>query len=664
MSHSRRRELRMVPLDPAAFDDRYVLADDELTLGELLAEQPAYALEPLDPDDLKIRVSRLLISAVEADAATPLFRPPGIAFPVGTAAVAPAVAAGAAEEPAPGSGAAVVAAVEHPEAVDERWAVLIAHDVEISRAAGYLDSGLSVLVTCEKLLVEHLVAEIAGRSGRRARIVEPERGDGGPADPIGGAGGRRQEVLAAINAAVREAKPNDVVVVPHLDLLAGGTDATLNAEARELTDVLYERSAVTLLAFTDPSLMVPEVLANRFAVRLSIDILPREVASVGGAAVPIGAALVTRAEAELFAGFEARTLYKHIAGMNPVRLRHAVRYAYHIHRGRPASFGDLVAQLRTFKARTAGVEVPNVTFREIGGYADVRRELERAIEIIRAADRLPDKLRFDLVPRGFIFHGPPGTGKTLFAKAIANAFDATILIVSGPEITDMYVGESERKVREIFAEARRNAPAVIVFDEFDSIASRRSGRDDGGSRAGNAMVAQLLTEMDGFRPEVPVIVIGTTNRIDIIDDALLRPSRFKPIRIDLPDEEARRAIAKVHARHFDVAVDEDLIDRIARATAQLNGDEIRSVFRDARADELVGDPPQPADARRLGELVGRLRLANQERDAEKQAAAGPARRAATRPARVPLTPPRPAAANPNATTANAINPTATEGTSR
>jgi transitional endoplasmic reticulum ATPase len=261
-----------------------------------------------------------------------------------------------------------------------------------------------------------------------------------------------------------------------------------------------------------------------------------------------------------------------------------------------------------------------VPLEDIGGYQDVKAELSRALKIIggAAADeqRLPERLRHDLVPRGFIFHGPPGTGKTLFAKAIASQLDATILVVSGPEITDMYVGESERKVRDLFAEARRNAPAVLVFDEFDSIAGRRTGRDDGGSRAGNAIVAQLLTELDGFRPEVPVLVIGTTNRIDIIDDALLRPSRFRPIKIDLPDAPARQAIAKVHADHFEIECSDALLTAIAEATEGMNGDEIRSIFRDARADQLVGDLRRP-DARRLGELIGALRMAQQQRDIDK-----------------------------------------------
>jgi transitional endoplasmic reticulum ATPase len=167
---------------------------------------------------------------------------------------------------------------------------------------------------------------------------------------------------------------------------------------------------------------------------------------------------------------------------------------------------------------------------------------------------------------------------------------------------------------------------VIVFDEFDSIASRRSGREDGGSRAGNAIVAQLLTELDGFRPEVPVLVIGTTNRLDIIDEALLRPSRFRPVHIDLPDETARRAIAMVHAKHFGVPVSPSVLERIALATAGMNGDEIRSVFRDAGADALIGDPPKPVTPRRLGELVGALRRAGQERDVSRsQRGAAPAR---------------------------------------
>lgn len=625
-----KRRLTLVSTTPQELRDRYLMApvdDPNLTLGQLLEEFPALSLTELGEDHLRLPLSRVLMDVLDQPpvVGTPLYLPPGVtlgALP-GRAEDADARAPSPLPEP---QDRTVAPAGGHPERLSEREAVLIAHDVEISRAAAYLESGLSVLIRCEKLLVEHLAAEIAGRSGRAQQTVRLAE-NGAEAAVHGGFGpGRRAELLAMLHTAVTDAPPEDVVIVPHLDLLAGGSDAALTAEARELTDVLYERSERVLLAFTDPSLVVPEVLAGRFGVRLALDILPREVETADSRRVPLGQALITQAEAELFSDFDPADLYKHVAGMNAVRLRHAVRFAYHHHvgpdgsqePGRRPTFADLLQELRIFKARTSSAfEVPNVSLKEaIGGYQEVKDELQRALDIVGGAADLPKELRHDLVPRGFIFHGPPGTGKTLFAKAVASELGATILVVSGPEVTDMYVGESERKVRDLFAEARRNAPAVIVFDEFDSIAAQRTGRDDGGSRAGNAVVAQLLTELDGFRPEVPVLIIGTTNRIDLIDDALLRPSRFRPIKIDLPDHPARIAIAQVHAKHFGVAVRPALLRRLATATEGMNGDEIRSVFRDARAEELVGGRGAP-DARRLGELVGELRRARQQRDLDR-----------------------------------------------
>jgi transitional endoplasmic reticulum ATPase len=647
-----RRTLSFAPADADAFNGRYLLAaadEPELTLGELLRAHPAMCLQELDIPYLSLKLTSLNIRVEQPPPGTPLYLPPAMSLADFASAVAhangdsdgraDAAAPGAASASGPArsgrdaeqAGSEADDATGFPSRLSDRKAVLVAHAAEIAQAASYLDGGMSVLVRCEKLLVEHLADEIAALSGRTARHIRPAQA-GGPGggdgharpDLLGIGGGRRADVMAALQLAVAEAGSDDVIVIPHLDLLAGGSDATLSNEARELTDLLYERSERVILAFTDPSLVVPEVLANRFAIRLAIDILPRLARLGDGTMVPVGRALVTKDEAALFDGFDPIALYKHVAGMNAVRLRHGLRFAYHQYtaggRRRPA-FADLLHELRVFKARTStAFEVPNVPLEAIGGYDDVKAELGRALEIISGAAtderRLPERLRHDLVPRGFIFHGPPGTGKTLFAKAIASKLDATIMVVSGPEITDMYVGESERKLRELFAEARRNAPAVLVFDEFDSIAGRRTGRDDGGSRAGNAIVAQLLTELDGFRPEVPVLIIGTTNRIDIVDDALLRPSRFRPIKIDLPDEPARRAIAEVHARHFEVECSDRVLAAIANATEGMNGDEIRSVFRDARADELVGERRRP-DARRLGELIGALRMSRQQREIDK-----------------------------------------------
>jgi transitional endoplasmic reticulum ATPase len=644
----RRGRIRVVlnPLgDREKFATRTLLAgqdEPDLTLRELLTQDPAMATEPVEPEVLDVPVARLNIVVAEAVTGTayywavPPVPQPGVDLESGPE--------GQAEEQPGGSPTApevppdVPPANGHPAAITDAEAVRIAYR-EIARKAGaYLDAGLSVLIKCDKLLVENLAREITDRSGRTPRVVEAA-----PAapDPAGIQPTRRQQALLALQQAVRAANPaTDVVLVAHLDLLAGGADATLGSEARELTDVLYEPVTApdgtragdcVLLAFVDPSLVVPEVLANRFAVRLAVDVLPREVPAADGTTMPIGTALVTADEAAVFSGFDPVRLYKHVAGMNAIRLRHAIRFAVHVHRDTGAPFAKLVEELRVFKATTStsSFEVPNVRFRQIGGYGEVRAEMERALTLIAGTRGMSDELRSELAPRGFIFHGPPGTGKTLFAKAVATALEGTILVVSGPEVTDMYVGESERRVREIFAEARRNAPSVVVFDEFDAIAARRTGHGDGGGRAGNAIVAQLLTEMDGFRGAVQVLVIGTTNRLDIIDNALLRPSRFRPVRIDLPDLEACRAIAEVHAAHFDIGVTPELLDAIAQATLGMNGDEIRSIFRDLRADQVLGTDHGLSVPRHLGMLVGRLRRTAQERDLAQTATPPQARTTAT-----------------------------------
>ena len=136
----------------------------------------------------------------------------------------------------------------------------------------------------------------------------------------------------------------------------------------------------------------------------------------------------------------------------------------------------------------------------------------------------------ELIPKGMIFEGPPGTGKTYFAKAIATAIDATAIVVSGPELKSKWVGESEANLRNIFTRARRSAPSIIIFDELDSFAHRRGSYT--GSGVEHSMVNQLLTEMDGFRSEELVFIIGTTNFVEALDDALLRPG---PVRAQNPD---------------------------------------------------------------------------------------------------------------------------------
>ncbi|MFI9151298.1 ATP-binding protein [Streptomyces sp. NPDC053367] len=608
------RPLRLATTDHAGRITLYSAPDDR-PLREVLASCEVWLLDPLEPELLDLPWSAFAAHCVlrsELPPGAALFAPPGagsVERPT-LEKSPPAVEAEPAVEAAP-------AGAGHPERITDAEAVRRAYYPHIERVASLLRSRLPVLVISEKLVVTHLWEEMVTLAGCRGIRLDDDSADdpgGDPRDPTAGvpeaSTNLRQRRLARLRAQLEELKEGDVIVLTHLDLLAGSNDLGRHPEARELVELLYAFPDQLVLAFADPTLPLPDVLAERFSARVTLSGLPPEVRTPDIEPTPLGRALVTQEEADTFEGFQPREFYKHVAGMNPVRLRQAMRYAHEKHRDRPgrATLQDLRETLLTFKAQQSShFEVPDVTLDDIGGYDEVKDEIRQTLAIISGAQSLPDdmeEVRSELVPRGIIFYGPPGTGKTLFAKAIANGMNATIQVVSGPEVTDMYVGESERKVREIFASARRSAPAVIVFDEIDAITMERTNRPDGGSRAGNSVVAQILTEMDGFRPEVPMLVIGTTNRIDIIDKALLRPSRFRSIAISLPDVAARRAILRHHARRYHIELEDEVLELIADATARRNGDELRALMRDAFVGRhLHGIEP---DARRLGWLVGRL----------------------------------------------------------
>jgi ATP-dependent 26S proteasome regulatory subunit len=601
--------LEIVYQDPAQIAD-YSGQPADTPLADALTKAGLGLTAPLPAD-----LAALPISAVDVVrlAAAALPEDSTIYFPDGRSLPVAAVRTARETEPTPPGPAA------RPATINEGDATRIAYDSNVREAASFLRAGLSVLVSCEKLVVPHLAEHIVRVSGQEPCVLSvpttQEDKTEPPIDMRQVGTSLRQRMLAQLRDLLRETTAGQVLVLTQLDLLGGGSDATLANETRDLVDLVYSAEGVVLLGFSDPSLTLPEVLAARFAVRIACEGSPRSVRHPQyGDVQPIERTLVTVAEAERFAGLDQVDFYKYVAGLNPVRLRQAIRYAYEETEGRDqVTVKDLQDNIRKFKAQaSSSFEIPTVSFADIGGYADVKAEIGRALDVMSATRSLSERyreLRGELIPRGFIFHGEPGTGKTLFAKAIANLMEATIQVVSGPEVTNKYVGESERRIRELFAEARRNAPSVIVFDEFDSIAASRSSSDDGGSRAGNAMVAQILTEMDGFRPDVQMLVIGTTNRLEIIDKALLRPSRFQSFHIGLPDAEARRGIIAVHAKRFDIDVS-GLVEPLIVASDGWNGDEIRALFRDAFVGRWREDIA--ADAERLGQLVGRYQRARRE----------------------------------------------------
>lgn len=194
--------------------------------------------------------------------------------------------------------------------------------------------------------------------------------------------------------------------------------------------------------------------------------------------------------------------------------------------------------------RECVVEVPNISWDDIGGLENVKRELQ---ELVQYPVEHPEKfLKFGMTPsRGVLFYGPPGCGKTLLAKAIANECQANFISIKGPELLTMWFGESEANVREVFEKARAAAPCVLFFDELDSIAKSRGGSGGDGGGASDRVINQVLTEMDGMGAKKNVFIIGATNRPDIIDGAVLRPGRLDQlIYIPLPDEGSRHNIFK------------------------------------------------------------------------------------------------------------------------
>ncbi len=249
-----------------------------------------------------------------------------------------------------------------------------------------------------------------------------------------------------------------------------------------------------------------------------------------------------------------------------------------------SDFQQALREIQPSALREVFIEVPNVKWEQIGGLDEVKRELREAVELPLKRPEVFARVGVRPV-RGILLFGPPGTGKTLLAKAVATESEANFIAVRGPELISKWVGESEKGIREVFRKARAAAPTIIFFDEIDAIAPSRGGDEDG-SHVTERMVNTLLAEMDGLQNLKDVVIIAATNRVDILDPAVLRPGRFdKLLMIPAPEEKTRLDILKVHTAKMPLSRSVNLID-IAKKTDGYSGADLESLCREAGMNAL------------------------------------------------------------------------------
>lgn len=419
---------------------------------------------------------------------------------------------------------------------------------------------------------------------------------------VSGVYGKSEENLRSIFKDAEENAPA-IIFIDEIDAIApkrenihGETEKRIVAQLLTLMDGLAARGQVVVIAATnmpdiiDPALRRP----GRFDRELEINVPDKnsrkEILQVHTRGMPIEDLNLDEI-VELtngFSGADISSLCKEAALKAIKRLMPLINKESGKQLSREIlekliikqrDFLDALNIVEPSALREVQVQIPNVTWDDVGGLLKQKQILK---EMIEWPLKYPDKLKEVgvEVPSGVLLYGPPGTGKTLIAKAIANESSANFISVKGPEIFNKWVGESEKKIRDIFKKARQLAPSIIFFDEIDAITSSRTSGDFS-TGATNNVVAQLLTEMDGVSKLKDIIIVGATNRIDIVDPAFLRPGRFDvKLEIPLPDLKSREKIIEVHLSKIKTK-NEINIKNFAKETDGLSGAEIEAFIREA-----------------------------------------------------------------------------------
>ena len=247
-------------------------------------------------------------------------------------------------------------------------------------------------------------------------------------------------------------------------------------------------------------------------------------------------------------------------------------------------FTDALKEVRPSALREVQIQIPNVSWDDVGGLNQLKEELQESVEWPIKYKEAYEYVNVE-TPKGILLHGPPGTGKTLIAKALAKMTDSNFISIKGPELLSKWVGESEKGIREIFRKARQAAPCIIFLDEVDALVPRR-GSGGSESHVTENVVSQILTEIDGLEELHNVLIIGATNRLDIVDEALLRPGRFdRIIEVPNPDTKGRQHIFEIHTKKKPLDNDVDIL-KLVELTEGFSGAEIAAIANRAAITAL------------------------------------------------------------------------------
>ena len=414
--------------------------------------------------------------------------------------------------------------------------------------------------------------------------------------------GESEERIREIFKQAEENSPSIVFIdeidsiAPKRDEVSGEVEKRIVSQLLTLMDGMKSRGKVVVIAATnrpdsiDPALRRPGRFDREIEIGIPDDEGRYEILSIHTRGMPIDEKVDLKQIAKVTHGFvgadleilskEAamRSLRRILPEINLSEDKVSIEILQKI-KITSDDFRDALKEVRPSALREVQVQIPNVNWDDVGGLDELKEELREAVEW-----PIKHKEAFEYVdieaPKGILLHGPPGTGKTMIAKALATMTDSNFISIKGPELLSKWVGESEKGVREIFRKARQAAPCIIFLDEVDALVPRR-GSGGSSSHVTENVVSQILTEIDGLEELHNVLIIGATNRLDIVDEALLRPGRFdRIIEVPNPDSKGREQIFRIHSKKKPLGSDVN-ITKIIELTNGFSGAEMAAIVNRA-----------------------------------------------------------------------------------